>query len=44
MQRTTQVFAAPPTLAQTWPEAESLVVVERKRKETGRIPPLSEFN
>jgi predicted transposase YbfD/YdcC len=29
VERTTRVFAAPPTLAQTWIEAKSLVVVER---------------
>ncbi len=36
VQRTTQVFAAPPTLAQTWPKAESLVVVERQGWREGR--------
>lgn len=35
VQRTTQVFAAPPTLAQTWPGANSLVVVYRQGSRAG---------
>lgn len=35
VQRTTQVFAAPPSLAQTWPGAESLVVVYRQGTREG---------
>lgn len=36
VQRTTQVFAAPATLAVTWSKAESLVVVERQGRREGR--------
>lgn len=35
VQRTTQVFAAPPALAQTWSEAHSLVVVYRQGRREG---------
>ncbi len=35
VQRTTQVFAAPASLAQTWPGAESLVVVYRQGTREG---------
>lgn len=36
VQRTTQVFTAPPTLAQTWAKARSLVVVYRQGRREGR--------
>jgi predicted transposase YbfD/YdcC len=36
VQRTTEVFTAPPTLAQTWSKARSLVVVYRQGKREGR--------
>jgi predicted transposase YbfD/YdcC len=35
VQRTTQVFAAPPTLAETWHQAHSLVVVYRQGTRQG---------
>jgi predicted transposase YbfD/YdcC len=36
VERTTRVFAAPPALATTWPQARSLVVVERQGTREGQ--------